>query len=322
MDQIVRTGVRPTIPGFEIHPVPLQSGRHVLVLRIPRSWTGPHQIGQPGSFRFWGRNSNGKYQLDVDELRAAFRLGPDIAERIRLFRMERLSHVIGMTHADENPSKIVLHFVPLSNFATRTPINLMPIRSDRGILAFLCSGSPRMNLDGFITSNEGPGGIEYAQVFRDGALEIVRPVIPHPQRGVNWLSESWFDRQIMKYVEGMQRIYARLAIEPPVVALLSLLGMGDRYLGGERTFARFPLGSNELLCPDVMLERIDRPVDVLTFPIVNMAWNAGGYDQSLNYDAEGKLDIKLNPSELSAGRCRPTADETACIEAASAWRGA
>jgi hypothetical protein len=90
----------------------------ILVMRIPRSWDTPHQVGQPGSFRFFGRASNGKYQLDVDALRTAFRQGPELADRIRSFRADRLAKIISNTGPAtvRTGSKIVVHFVPAAAF--------------------------------------------------------------------------------------------------------------------------------------------------------------------------------------------------------------
>ncbi|MFC2255104.1 helix-turn-helix domain-containing protein [Labrys portucalensis] len=36
LEEIVRDGIRPQIPGFEIGPVPLSNGQTAFVLRIPR----------------------------------------------------------------------------------------------------------------------------------------------------------------------------------------------------------------------------------------------------------------------------------------------
>ena len=55
--------MRPTIGGIVTRAVPIKDDKYVIIMRIPKSWAGPHQIGQLGSFRFFGRGSNGKYQL-------------------------------------------------------------------------------------------------------------------------------------------------------------------------------------------------------------------------------------------------------------------
>jgi len=71
-----------------------------------------------GHSRFYSRNSAGKYPLDVSEICALFALSETTTERIRNFRLERLSKIIsGETQValDEAP-KTVLHIIPFGAF--------------------------------------------------------------------------------------------------------------------------------------------------------------------------------------------------------------
>lgn len=54
----------------------------------------PHMVKLGGTFRFYSRNANGKYPLDVGELRALFAFSETTSERIRSFRQERLSSIV------------------------------------------------------------------------------------------------------------------------------------------------------------------------------------------------------------------------------------
>ncbi len=125
--------------------------------------------------RFFSRTSSGKYPLDVSELRAAFMLSETMAERIKNFRMDRISNILsGETPApmDDNP-KIILHIIPFTAF---DPTKVLPISSlmvvERMILPiFFRPSDSRYNLDGFLkyggsaTSSDG-----YLQ-FRSYAVE-------------------------------------------------------------------------------------------------------------------------------------------------------
>jgi hypothetical protein len=137
LEQIVRTGTRPIVQGLHTGHVKLANGRFVFVIKIPRSWNGPHQVGQTGSFRFVGRGSNGKYQLDVDELRHQFNQGPEIAERLRQFRVNRILAIESeaLPVKLEGSSLVVMHFVPISNFVTGASIDTRPISRDQNLVA-------------------------------------------------------------------------------------------------------------------------------------------------------------------------------------------
>lgn len=93
LENLLRTGVAPRLPGVKLVPVPLASGKHVLIIQAPRSWQLPHVITHGGSFRFFARNSAGKYQLDVTELRSLFDLSGRAIEKVRQFKPQAGSYL-------------------------------------------------------------------------------------------------------------------------------------------------------------------------------------------------------------------------------------
>ncbi len=94
LEHLARDGIRPPITGLQSAPVKLSSGKIVIVVRIPKSWNPPHQVTFQKAFRFYSRDSNGKYQIDVDELRSIFVLSASAAEAMRLFRIDRIGKVV------------------------------------------------------------------------------------------------------------------------------------------------------------------------------------------------------------------------------------
>jgi hypothetical protein len=131
MVNIINTGLEPQLHGVSIHPISLPSHEvHVAIaLYIPKSYASPHMVKSSG--RFYSRNSAGKFSLDVTQLRTAFELAGTIAERIRSFRVERLSRI---SSGEETPAplneqepKLVLHLVPLNAFNIPVFLDLKPL---------------------------------------------------------------------------------------------------------------------------------------------------------------------------------------------------
>ena len=89
--QIARDGIRPPIAGLNARAIQLANGRTALVVRIPRSWNPPHQVTYQKAFRFYARDTNTKYHIEVDELRSAFTGSTAIADRLRSYRTARSS---------------------------------------------------------------------------------------------------------------------------------------------------------------------------------------------------------------------------------------
>ena len=65
--------------------IELENGKHTLIVRIPKSWNSPHMIDFRGKTKFYTRNSAGKHQMDIDELRMSFSLSESIIEKIKSF---------------------------------------------------------------------------------------------------------------------------------------------------------------------------------------------------------------------------------------------
>ena len=93
LENLIRDGIEPRISSLHIHRVPLSNTNTAIIIRIPKSWSSPHRVRYQGHDKFYSRNSAGKYQLDVAELRIAFNLSETITERIRNFRQDRISKI-------------------------------------------------------------------------------------------------------------------------------------------------------------------------------------------------------------------------------------
>jgi predicted HTH transcriptional regulator len=68
----IQQSIDPRVPNIQMQKIegfPLGS---ILHIRIPKSWMAPHMVTFQGASRFYARNSGGKYQLDVREIKSAF----------------------------------------------------------------------------------------------------------------------------------------------------------------------------------------------------------------------------------------------------------
>src|SRR5690606_5140273 len=94
LEQTIRSKTEPTIPGLVTRDVPVSSG-FVLVMQVPRSFTGPHAVRLDNdSFRFFSRDSRGKRQMDFYDVRASFLYMGTVAELVRRLRNERISSIL------------------------------------------------------------------------------------------------------------------------------------------------------------------------------------------------------------------------------------
>jgi predicted HTH transcriptional regulator len=105
LDNIARSGLEPRIPNLHIRAVPIDGG-WILVIRIPRSYRGPHRVIFKEWNRFFARSSAGRYQPNVEELRSLFAFAPELAEQMRALRFDRVTSIA----ADQTPCTFERYF--------------------------------------------------------------------------------------------------------------------------------------------------------------------------------------------------------------------
>lgn len=298
LDSMIQAGIEPRIPGVRIKAITGFPQGPILLVRIPQSWTSPHMVTFKGTSRFHTRNSAGKYQMDVTEIRAAFLMAEAIPERIRRFRDGRLSKIV----ASETPlpmdsgPKMILHLLPVSSFSKPTAVDVLAVMRNCVQLpamgALGCSG--RMNLDGCVTydqqGNDGPC-YAYAQLFRSGAIEAVDGItlVVGNEPGIPNIA---YEKEVIRVTEAYLKLLRQLGIEPPIIVMLSMIGVkGLKMILGPRYsfLRRVPVMDRDmLLLPEVLLEDFDKEPATILRPIFDAVWQSAGLAGSANYNKDGK----------------------------------
>jgi hypothetical protein len=295
LEQLLADNIEPRLPPVAFHSVECGNGHHVVIIRVPRSWLAPHRVNKNNVF--YGRNSAGKYALDVGELRSAFVLRESVAERIRDFRQKRLLKITNRdTPAPLAPStSMVLHVVPVPSFGDRRLINVVEALRARPITMPVPLGSQGVgdgvNLDGaFVWS--GPSFDKchgYGLLFRDGSIEGVKQL--SIQGGNPYLAGAIFEQDIVAalrlYVRTCQQLEAGLPLYLGV-SFCNAKGCKLKYVEGglwgltERTFR-----DNVIALPELLIESDSADVPRVLKPVFDMVWNAFGHNGSSKYDAAG-----------------------------------
>jgi len=254
--EILRDGIRPPITGVDPKVIELTNGNVAIVVRVPKSWNPPHQVTFQKAFRFYARDTNGKYQVDVDELRSIFSLSGMIAERIRAFRFERVAKIA----AGDMPvpllrrGTLVLHVVPFSAFAVGTSFPLQ--EAVRQPNKFPTLFDPRtlghqITFDGLLTTSNlhAPPAPQrgYTQVLRAGAVEAVASSFAYKQE---WLILPQLGTLIVHYARVYADSLQTIGVDPPMAIFASLLNVQGMQLLQDFIGNAFP---EDL--PSVMLAR-------------------------------------------------------------------
>ena len=275
----------------------------VIILRIPQSFASPHMITFKGASKFFSRNSAGKYQLDVNEIRTAFLATESQTDRIKRFREERLGRII----ADEtpvilsSPHRLVVHIIPIKSFLNNERLDITSIPESELVIPFRPIGSGvadhRFNFDGFVSlgsKDDSKNVRSYCQLFNNGTIEAVYSEILKP----TW-SQAKSDKRLfipsvdyeMKLIQAINTYllgYKYFEILPPIVISTTLLGCkgGYMYVGSYQDGSH-PIDRDTLFLPEVLIDSMEINVSRILKPVFDSVWNACGFQRCFNYDENG-----------------------------------
>lgn len=322
LENCIQTGIAPRLPRIETQAIALdaEDKRYAIILRVYKSFVSPHMVTFKNDSKFFTRNSRGKYQLDVSELRSAFLFSESIGERVRAFRTERLSRIssgveIPALLIEEDP-KLVLHLIPLNAFGSGESFHLKPLydgikgRLVEPISIFDGDLTVRMrfNIDGFVRSTRTEyiaiTDIGYAQVFRNGIVESADTSLLminawnqskfNSQVDPKCFDGERYERKLVVAVKKYLELQNFLGSNPPYFVMISFLGVKGYKIALQRSVHHIAeytseIDRNNLIIPEVMIEDFDVNVASALRPIFDAVWNAAGSDSSPNYDETGKF---------------------------------
>lgn len=288
----------PRIPNFHIDHVPIENGRFVQVIRIPRSRQRPHRIR--ANNHFYARNSSGKYILDVGQIREAFLASETAVDKVRRFRADRISKIFGI---DELPGieladgiKSVVHVVPLvSSDGQGMPVSAL--KSQGHDLHPAPYGiTYAVNIEGLLTYSTDDNGaqiIAYSQVFRNGSVEVVFVTAPS-SRGHKNLYTNEMETMIVDTAENSIALNKQHGVQPPFAVFFSILdGRGysiGSVMSAVQSARRREIDRDRIDYPEILITDFDANLSRELRPIIDGIYHAFGLDGSKNFDHEGNWD--------------------------------
>jgi hypothetical protein len=293
LDSILAAGLSPRA-RYATKIITLATGRRSLVLRVERSWIGPHRVVFQGHDKFYGRNSAGKYPLDVNELRAAFTLSSSAIERIRAFRTDRIIAL----NKNETPipfvdaPKLVLHCIPLESFADETRRDVLPLLDNplQMMPMGASSWNTRLNLEGVLAFSYREPCNAYTQVYRNGVLEAVQGrILAQQYEGRPTIPSIAYERTIYEYLPGCIQLLSVIGVSMPIMVALTLIGVKGLYMGIASAWGEtgYPINSDTLVLPESIIQAPSTPTSKILKPIFDLIWNACGFRGSTNFDENG-----------------------------------
>ncbi|MBL4590927.1 MAG: ATP-binding protein [Phycisphaerales bacterium] len=277
LEQIVRDGLEPRLASIELSAVKSSGALWFLIIRIKKSWHAPHMVKFQGTSRFYKRNSGGKYQMDVNEIRSAFSQSGDFRSTLDKWQGDRIAKIQTDHPSPFQEPTVIVQIVPLDAFSDPNKLSTSQLESAKRTLKFTPFGSSgyntSYNIDGIrniYTDRHHDSGVRnydsYCQLYRSGIVESLSNTIgtyidDGPRRGkdalfhvaTNWFAQHYLE-QSLKYLKALGEIDV---VGPKVIrtTLLNMLGASltdarDRY-SDSTVFDR-----ETILLPDIYIDEI------------------------------------------------------------------
>jgi hypothetical protein len=300
LESSIRDGIDPRIAGIHSTSITLANSRAAILIRIPKSFASPHIVRFKNTSRFYSRASNGKYQLDVHEIRAAFLGSETTAERMRTFRLDRVSRIRARETAiplRAGPCT-ALHIVPLSAFGSGTRYDVIALKAKTAIYQalaplFLDSANySRINFDGLLVydvdHNKSSAG--FSQLYRSGIIEtsdatLISSAESHGRGKI--ISGLAFEVRLFSSIGRLLPVLKSLGVDPPLVLMLALIDVRGYTMITHDYFGAFGGGApvdREVLVPhEVLIDAYCVDVPLVMKPLVDEIWNAADFKGSIYY---------------------------------------
>lgn len=282
LESMIMDGIDPRM-SVRMKLVPGFANGSVLVVRVARGWAGPHMVTFQNISRFYSRNSAGKFQLDVHQLRASFAQAEALPERLRSLRIERMGRIM----AGDAPGNIgeqqavILHLVPYAAFDASFGVDVRAAKDGRLRPLGATSWSSRYNLDGLVATVRGSS--DYTQIFRNGVLEAVCTL------GVAAaFSAGGVEQYVREELPSLRDLVHALGAPPPLALMLTIVNVHARKIELQSSSVMFPgteyvADRNELLLPMVVLETDTQDLHRALQTPFDAMWQAFGVENSPSY---------------------------------------
>lgn len=290
VNQICRSHLDPAVTTMRMRAIQLQAGTFAFLIRIDKTWNGPHMVMMDGENRCWTRDHSGKRPMDVPDLKQAIAFSEGAASRMKQFRMERLGNIVcGETPLPLISTQcIVVHFFPLVSFTGNPQVDLNLPDTDLRPMNSPEGWSPTFTLEGkmiYSSLRESQRAYTYALLFRNGVMEFTESLSLPPRKDGDLAGlKLFFAHHFLKVIEAVEsalKTYRKIGISTPIFGTISLTNVREYNIFLEPQFAGIwgkPFNRDNLLLPEFVIEDLDVSIKDLLIESFNVWWQACGHN--------------------------------------------
>ncbi|MEX3620625.1 helix-turn-helix domain-containing protein [Paenibacillus glucanolyticus] len=283
--QAIENKTDPRLINVLYRPIPLSNGKHVIHIRVPRSWNAPHMVKENN--RFMIRTGSAKIAAATSEIRSMMDQRSHFSERYERFRVQRIEKSLNVYH--QAAPFIMIHYVPVSAFDINSN---HPVIERRQLLnTYVLGGAtanPQINVNGLYNQLKELNYRAHTQIFRNGIIEQVSNY-PFSHSGnetnldepMKFFVVSEFEESFKDSIKRQISNYASIDMADPFYIFVSMVGsMG--VVGSRRAPVWFKelasVDEDMLHLPEILLEsKEDHVIEEVVNAVCKSFWNAVGF---------------------------------------------
>lgn len=305
MGQVINSGFDPAFTNVQIRQVLSDDGDRCLVIEIAKSPIAPHRIASGNYHKFFVRDSNGKHEATMPELRDMFTFGEMAKNRFRDFCRQRIE-IINDPERDttgiltEN-GLLVVHIAPLATITSDSQIDLRTLHDSQyqSLQAMGTMGiSRRFNFDGLIVYSGGDPLISYVQVFRNGIIEAACGDICFEEKKHGLaIAGGLLEKNFFVAFPGYIQVFDEINVPPPFVVQITLDGVRGAFYAHHRygmaPMRQARLDRNRMFLSECVIESNESIADIhrAIKPAFDSLYNALGEAECSHFNEEGLWQI-------------------------------
>ena len=308
IEELIRQSIQPIILNIEYRVIKIEKSKGILIIRIPESIIAPHRVEYKGHNKFYTRNSKGKYQMDVNELRISFNSGLNLERKIEELKLNSYYEIIANKYNKliNNSPVFVIHYIPLSSLNESTRISINDIKTTMAKVnstAFEYGNSKRVTINGVAIDYKDDKRSSFAIYKNNGIIEkattsffekesVITSIFPN--RTVDLIfARKLMDKVISDFKE-VKEYYNILNINTPIIVSCSILNAQGFTIPNSNCFYDIygEIDRDMLLIDDIYIEDLNKQDELILKPIFDSIYNACGYDRCPSYDGDNYIGSK------------------------------
>lgn len=306
LTDIIVSRIEPRIHGISFKAIDIEeNGKKLLIVRIPKSYNGPHF--ENSKRIFYQRHHQRNDLMSWKEISEVFLSRRNVFDKIHAFlngRIQGFFQPIGtIDYRNLGPPvalfpglTVIFHLIPIQAFEKKESLNAQDLRTrygNTGPFPLLMTREgmyweefSRLNIDG-ILRYQAPGHNEtYTQMFRNGSIEAVR-VYRFSEGTTSLFPILRFEDEARRWLRASIERYGEIGINPPFFfTALIKDGMGSvidtRRPDDQTPFLPFvftSLDRNPLFLPEIFIENPEVDLDRKLEEFFTALWNAYGWSR-------------------------------------------